>query len=253
MYTPNYPPSWLAAPYSSVKDRLILFDVDGTLLATRAASSNSVHKDSFSHAMALVFDQSINIDEISHSGKTDVWILRLLCERRGVPESAVTVEALAAAQTAMIEYCASRKQELGASVSCLPGVRELLQRLREEGAVLGLVTGNLEDIARQKVSAAGLADFFSCGGFGSDAEDRADMIRIAVNRAAEAGFVAKQAWHVGDTPHDIDAAKRAGVRGVGVATGHFDISELLAVPCGAHAVIQDLTGVTDDLNKVFAL
>jgi phosphoglycolate phosphatase-like HAD superfamily hydrolase len=232
---------------------LILFDIDGTLLASCAASSNSVHKDSFSHAMSLVFDQAINIDEISHSGKTDVWILRLLCERRGVPESSVTVEALAAAQQAMVSYCAARTEELKASVSCLPGVRELLQRLREEGAVLGLVTGNLEEIARQKVSAVGLAAYFSCGGFGSDAEDRADMIRIAVDRAAKAGFVAKQAWHVGDTPHDIDAASRAGVRGVGVATGHFSFSELAAVPCGAYAIIQDLTGETDDLRKVFAI
>jgi phosphoglycolate phosphatase len=240
------PVSWLdraSGDDGSNVRALILFDVDGTLLETRRAADNSVHKDAFGAALESAWGvRGASVDEIAHSGKTDRWILRLLAAVRGVPDEDVTAARVDAAAAAVTAYCAARADALAASVRALPGVEALLAALTARGAVLGLVTGNLEGVAAQKVRAAGLEKYFSTGGFGSDAEDRADCIRIARLRAA-ARFPALAAgvpvFHVGDTPYDVDAAVRAGVRGVGVATGHFSAAALREAGAAA-AVVETL-------------
>jgi len=154
----------------------------------------------------------------------------------------------------MVAYCAARGAELAASVAVLPGAAALLARLRATGACLGLVTGNLEAIAEMKVRAAGLGGFFSVGAFGSDAEDRAELIvraRAAADARRAAAAPPLAVWHVGDTPMDVDAAARAGARGVGVATGHYTVQTLRALP-GDHAVVADLCDA-GELARVFDL
>jgi len=252
---------WLAAPWPAAgapapSPRLFLFDVDGTLLATQAAATNRVHKDAFGAAVAAVFGvPGVRVEDVDHSGKTDVWILRLLLARHGVPAAAATPAALAAAQRAMVAFCAARGAELAAGVAVLPGVVALLERLRATGACLGLVTGNLEAIAELKVRAAGLAHFFSVGAFGSDAEDRAELVARARAAAAALGVGAGApeiaTWHAGDTPMDVDAAARAGAAGVAVATGHYTAEALRALP-GAHAVVRDFCDA-GEMARVFGL
>jgi phosphoglycolate phosphatase-like HAD superfamily hydrolase len=250
---------WLSAPWPftscAPSPRLYLFDIDGTLLATQAAATNRTHKDAFGHAIGEVFNiPNVRVEDVDHSGKTDVWILRLLLEHHGVPAAAATPAALAAAQRAMEAYCAARGAEVAASVAVLPGAAALLARLRATGACLGLVTGNPEAIAEMKVRAAGLAHFFSVGAFGSDAEDRAVLVeraRAAAQALGVGGGAPPATWHTGDTPMDVDAAARAGARSVAVATGHYTLDALRLLP-GTHAAVPDLCDAAE-MARVFGL
>jgi phosphoglycolate phosphatase len=112
-----------------------------------------------------------------------------------------------------------------------------LARLRDSGHALALVTGNLEPIARMKLRAAGIGHHFAKGqgGFGSDAEDRAELPRIARRRAAAPPWPRERTVVIGDTPRDIACARADGVRVAAVATGPFAVEAL----ADADAVVDD--------------
>jgi phosphoglycolate phosphatase-like HAD superfamily hydrolase len=108
-------------------------------------------------------------------------------------------------------------------------VHETLDRLESQGATIGLATGNLVDGARIKLTRGDLWRRFAFGGFGSDAADRAELVRIAIRRGVErAGrsFMRDEIWVIGDTPKDVAAAHAAGARCLGVATGWYDQEQL---------------------------
>lgn len=120
-----------------------------------------------------------------------------------------------------------------------PGIVPLLERLESEGYLLGLTTGNIEPAARIKLERGDLNRFFGFGGFGSDSNVRSELTSKAVERGIEASdgelnledFVA-----IGDTPRDVEAGHLAGIRVIGVATGHFS-ADLLS-QAGAEWVIE---------------
>ena len=111
----------------------------------------------------------------------------------------------------------------------MPGVEELLERLGDEGRLVGLITGNTEPAAHIKLARADLNRYFAFGGYGSDAEDRVDVCRKALDRAElvvgrrldRDGCIA-----VGDTPLDVEAGHGAGIRVLGVATGEYTVEAL---------------------------
>ncbi|GAB4321456.1 MAG: HAD family hydrolase [Promethearchaeota archaeon] len=211
----------------------VSFDVDDTLL-----SGNSVHQAAFSRAFAEVFGIDASITEINHHGWTDVALVVELATRHGVPEAVARARATEAREV-MVEYFRAHVSESKSAV--LPGVEDLLEALASRGACLGLVTGNLEEIAWTKMEWHGLRGYFSVGGFGSDHEDRAELVKLALRRAEKSTGCSFRAFHVGDSPADLDAAFRAGARGIGVASGVFDAEELSKHP--HHAVLPDLTDV----------
>jgi phosphoglycolate phosphatase-like HAD superfamily hydrolase len=107
--------------------------------------------------------------------------------------------------------------------------------------MLGLATGNVESGARIKLDRGGLNPYFPFGGFGSDSEDRAELVRQAAHKAtAHHGepVSASDVFVIGDTPLDIDAGIRAGFKTVGVGTGSYSVEELL--DSGATFAIPDL-------------
>jgi phosphoglycolate phosphatase-like HAD superfamily hydrolase len=111
----------------------------------------------------------------------------------------------------------------------LPGVEKLLPRLLENGYLLGLVTGNGEAAAHIKLHRARLNRFFSFGGYGSDSDDRSELTKKALERAALVfgePIDPKKCLTVGDTPLDVTAAHGAGIECVGVASGHFSVEQL---------------------------
>jgi len=122
----------------------------------------------------------------------------------------------------------------------LKGVFNLLTKLDQKGFLLGLVTGNLEKIARAKLKKIGIDHFFTFGGFGSDHINRTNLIKIAIKRAEKQfGFVADNLiFHFGDAPQDMRAAREAGVIPIGVATGIFSPDELESA--GAYQVVPNL-------------
>ena len=227
-------PSPTPPPTSSPPSHLILFDIDGTLLScsSRLPGANRVQEEAFSFAARTAWGLPGGLHDVEHSGKTDLWILRELHEKLGgpAPARAAAVAAAAAAMEAHVR-AAEAAGSMAAGLQVLPGVAALLPRLLASNAALGLVTGNLQAIAWAKLSAAGLPTAaFCCGGFGSDAEDRAVLVLAAVARARAAlgGAAPLRVTHVGDTVRDVEAAWRAGVRSVAVATGRAGEAELRA-------------------------
>ena len=105
----------------------------------------------------------------------------------------------------------------------------------------GLITGNVEPAAHIKLARANLNHFFSFGGYGSDADERVDVARKALERAelASGGKLDRdRCLAVGDTPVDVEAAHGAGIRIAGVATGEYDADALRAA--GADHVLATL-------------
>jgi phosphoglycolate phosphatase-like HAD superfamily hydrolase len=111
----------------------------------------------------------------------------------------------------------------------LDGVPECLARLRDEGKLLGLTTGGLEAAAHIKLARAGLNEFFSFGGYGTDSEDRVALTRTAIERAEailKQELEPDEVFVVGDTPLDIEAAHGARATAVGVASGVYSVESL---------------------------
>ena len=123
----------------------------------------------------------------------------------------------------------------------LPGVRERLEQLHDDGYLLGLTTGGTEAAAHIKLARGELNHYFCFGGYGSDSPDRVTLTRRAIERGgATLGqpLDPQRALVVGDTPLDVEAAHGAGAVAVGVATGHFSVDELRAT--GAEHVLATL-------------
>jgi phosphoglycolate phosphatase len=215
---------------------LLLFDVDGTLVAGAA----------YAHARALWaalrdvhgIDAEAVRSAISPAGRTDGEIARMLLLAAGV--SALRIDERADdVRVACCEHYA-RLCPPDLSDTVIPGIPALLAELAERpDARLSLVTGNYEPVGRLKLTRAGLGHFFAPGqgGFGSDAEDRAMLPGIARKRAGGDGvaFARDQTIVIGDTPRDIYCARADGVRCLAVATGPYDVEQL-----------QDADGVAGD-------
>jgi phosphoglycolate phosphatase-like HAD superfamily hydrolase len=216
-------------------DRIaVLFDVDGTLLITGGAGAAS---------WQLAFDElygvPADIRRFTDAGMTDPDVGRRTFEAvlKRKPERKEFTRLLERRLHYLYRTVAESEH-----YRVLPGVEELLQRLIEDGYLLGLVTGNLEAAAHIKLHRAQLNRFFSFGGYGSDATDREEVTRIALRRAALVygePVTSAQAIVVGDTPHDVDGAHAAGMECVGVGSGKFDVEQLRKA--GADYAITSLT------------
>ena len=224
--------------------RLFLFDLDGTLVSTGGAGLR---------ALSLAFFDLYGIRDamrlINPSGKTDPAIFREMVQTLlGRDLNPGEGERLAERYLA---HLAGEVLVPGAK-GALDGVREFLDHLSaRKDNVIALGTGNLERGARLKLRPHGLNDYFPTGGFGSDAEDRADVLRFGHRRAQErAGepISAESVFVIGDTPLDIQAARRAGFRSIGVASGGSTIDVLAA--CSPDHVMPDMTHAFSWLERL---
>jgi phosphoglycolate phosphatase-like HAD superfamily hydrolase len=212
----------------------VLFDIDGTLLITGGAGAAS---------WRLAFDElygiPAEIGKFTDAGMTDPDVGRKTFEAvlNRKPERKEFTRLLERRLHYLHETVAESKQ-----YRVLAGVEELLPKLIEDGYLLGLVTGNVEAAAHIKLHRAQLNRFFSFGGYGSDATDRGELTKIALQRATLVygdPVTAAQAIVVGDTPHDVEGAHAAGIACVGVGSHNFTIEQLRAA--GADYVVASLT------------
>jgi phosphoglycolate phosphatase-like HAD superfamily hydrolase len=180
---------------------------------------------------------------VEAAGRTDAAIARDLLRAAGVDDASIDACADAVAAAAVAAYEELCPPDLSAYVA--PGVADALAALAARPDVyrLALVTGNLEPVARRKLASAGIGAHFPVGqgGFGSDAEDRAQLPAVA--RARAGGWPRERTVVIGDTPRDIACARADGVRVVAVATGPFSAEALAdadAVVDGVRAVLPVL-------------
>jgi len=221
---------------------LILFDVDKTLIERIEG-----HKEAFSHAFKQVYGVETSVDAIDHAGKTDRQIIVEVLKQEGLKESEI-LSKIDACIESMTDYFNRVKDVI--QIEAFDGISHLLTQLNEAGFLLGLVTGNLEPIARGKLDQVGLNHFFKLGGFGSDDRDRSQLVRLAIKRAREQfDFKANNnVFLLGDTPRDIAAGKAAEVTTIGVATGNYSEEEL--VEADADHVLSNLSSEQKVLNLV---
>ena len=199
--------------------RVLLFDIDGTLLAGAGAGRNALED-----AFFALYGTRLEIAPPRLSGRTDRGItLELLREHRLLD----TQQEETAFHRVMEEYIRRLPERLKRAPSTLlPGVPTLLNHLKAEpGVVMGLLTGNIRLGSTHKLAQFGLNDFFSFGGFGDLHEDRDDVAREAL-AALGPSIKPEEVWVIGDTPLDIRCARAIGAKVLAVATGGHPLHEL---------------------------
>ena len=205
--------------------KLVLFDIDGTLITSRGAGRRAMRT-----ALERVFGAAGGIDQYDLRGRTDTRIVHDVMGALGWEPARVN-ERL---DDFFEAYLGGLTSEIGDGrhVVTLPGVSAVVARLAQSPeALLGLVTGNIAEGARIKLLPTGLWPHFRVGAYGSDHMDRRRLPSLAARRAqALVGypFVPTDVVVVGDTPHDIDCARAFGAVAVAVTTGQYTRAELLA-------------------------
>lgn len=220
---------------------LLLFDIDGTLLSYGGARE---HAAALLQALREAYDIELPGDAVRRVGpwgKTDQQIAREILQAAGVTPDGIDArrDEWIARTAELYEQADLTRLASGAA----PGAAGALAWAAAQGHVNALLTGNIEPVARIKLAAAGLGDWFAHGqgAFGSDAEDRNELVPVALERAG--GWRAERAVVIGDAPGDVACALAGGARCVAV-TGHFDQAAL----AGADAWITSLSEIPGTLG-----
>ena len=215
---------------------IALFDIDGTLLRAGGAGRRAVEL-----ALGEVLqhlDEAVSLQSVEFAGRTDPWIVRTALMHYGVTADDALVHEVLRRYVVHLP----RELELASAFEVLPGVVSLLSELStRDDVVLGLGTGNTKPAAYAKLARGGLDSFFGFGGFGCDHSDRSELLRAGLERGLEQTGTRSDRTHVvvvGDTPHDVAAARAIGACCVAVTTGSYDGATLEAA--GASIVVSDL-------------
>lgn len=201
---------------------LVLFDIDGTLI--RGAGLH--HKAALIEGIRKVTGIITSLDGVATQGALDRDLIRGMLRASGYSERGIRSllrDIMHECQNAYFHNCAV---DLKPNV-CV-GVRDIVNELKQRGAVLGLVSGNLTRIGWRKVELAGMGEYFSVGAFAEDGRTRARLARVAAQRAIRTGLVGRscRVSLIGDHANDVVAAKANSFHSVAVATGLMPIEEL---------------------------
>jgi phosphoglycolate phosphatase len=229
--------------------RLVLFDIDGTLLSARGAPRRA-----FDRAMMQAYGTTGPIATHRFDGKTDPQIARELLAAAGLADAVIDA-GLPALWASYIRELRLELSQPDHETLVFPGIRVLLDTLeaRTGDVVLGLLTGNIEPGASLKLASAGIRNRFRVGAFGSDCERREGLPPLAVARARDSvgiTFSRREIVIIGDTPADVTCGRALGVRALGVATGRHAGAELLHA--GADAVFADLSATAEVLDAILS-
>ena len=232
-----------------MKRKLVLFDIDGTILLSAGAGRRAIHAAFTDHGVDLAPARGIRFD-----GKTDPQIVMEILAAAGHAEP----EEPARIAGVLERYVSHLVRDLAESVGrtrVMPGIPALLDALEADaGVVLGLLTGNVLPGARLKLQAAGLDPArFLVGAFGSDHARRGELPAIAAERARpHFGRTPSgpEVVIIGDTPADVRCGEGIGARTIAVATGGYGVEELRAA--GADVVFADFSEVGAALEAILS-
>jgi len=223
--------------------KLVLFDIDGTLLLSDGAGKRALHR-----ALREVFGSTGPTDYF-FDGKTDPQIVRELMRLDGHDDVRIDGDMKAL----LARYVGFLHEELatpGRRAYTLPGVPQLLDALEaRSNVILGLLTGNLEQGARAKLEAVGLEPArFRVGAFGSDHEQRPELPAIARERTRRQLGVdvsGDSMVVIGDTPADLTCGLSIGASAIGVATGRYSVQQLMQHnPLAVFSDLSDTRAIT---------
>ncbi len=206
--------------------RVILFDIDGTLIR---AVRRPEYRGRIRDMLMEVFGTCGRIAEVDFGGKTDLAIYREALECEGIKVEVIG-ERLPRLEATMVEIL-DQLASTGEVFRVCEGVRDLLDELSRDGRFLpSLLTGNVEKLAAAKLRVAGIGHYFrGRGAYGSDAEDRDHLPAIAAERINDElglSLAPHRFVIVGDTPRDISCARHFGARVLAVASGQHTLEQL---------------------------
>jgi phosphoglycolate phosphatase len=219
--------------------RLILFDVDGTLIHTGGAGVKA-----FARTLTSEFGQLNGTERIKFGGRTDPSLVREAFGYCGIAPTEENFRRFFDAYVFWLDHLLATSRNGGAC----PGVWRLIDELRtgHQRPLLGLLTGNIRLGAEIKLRRYGLWGVFATGGFGDDHEDRNQIAVVAQQRGRELlgeELSGDQILVVGDTPRDIECGRAIGARVLAVATGGANLEHLKA---------HQPDWVVEDLDQVSA-
>jgi phosphoglycolate phosphatase len=215
------------------KTQAVLFDIDGTLIDTGGSSDRAWHR-----AFKELQNVDVDVPAVTGKGVPDPEVGRVVFEK-AIGREPTQEEADALMRRRLDHLTDEVENSPGYVVQ--DGAVELLEKLLDDGILLGLTTGNVEEAAHIKLARANLNRFFSFGGYGSDSPDRTELTKKALERAelvSGDSLDLKRCFSCGDTPRDVEAGHGAGIRVCGVATGEYSVEQLLEA--GADAAVKSL-------------
>lgn len=222
----------------------MLFDVDSTLVY-------APHNSAFAESIKSLHGLTVESEHGQFAGLTDQLILSALLHDKGWDDDRIKKHLPALVRELERLYITNF---IKGSVRLVPGIKELLVALSQRNVVLGLMTGNLETIAKTKLEDVGIWHYFSVGGFGSDPHTkRSEIVQIAIQRS---GMPANSSgiYIIGDTPRDIEAAREAGItHKVGLASGGHSVKDLKQSGADIILSLDDLKDTHKTLIKLGVL
>ena len=217
--------------------RLVLFDIDGTLIHTGGAGVKA-----FAQVFATEFNAQDGFERLKFAGRTDVSLVREFFGFHGIPATAQNFQRFFDRYVFWLDHIIADSR----STVC-PGVREFIKGLRglAQPPLLGLLTGNIRLGAEIKLRRLGLWEEFETGGFADDHEERGKIAAAARRRGSRLlgrELAGDEVLVIGDTPLDIQCARAIEARCLAVATGGHPLAELeMHQPDWA---VNDLTAIT---------
>ena len=224
-------------------DRLVLFDIDETLIDAGRAGTRSLNR-----AFIELFNVEDAFKDIKMAGMTDLQIIREGLRIQGLADRNGEVDMVV---RRYLELLVMEIENPWKKVK--PGVFEILDTLAGESAPVGLLTGNLEEGAKIKLTPFGLNRYFAAGSFGSDDEDRDMLLPIAIRKFSILGIntIPEKCVVIGDTPRDVRCSRVHGAHSIGVATGPYSKDSL--IDAGADIVVDSLEEKDSCLDFIHSL
>ena len=223
--------------------RLILFDVDQTLLSTRGGDRKALNT-----AFSELYGIEDAFEGVGFGGRMHLSIMAEVYRINNVPEGDRRLDDF---KSIYFERLAQVLPDWDSGI-VYPGVRELLGALEsEEGVQLGLATGNFREAAFIKLRRYGLDGYFVEGGFGGDHPERPEVVADAITKCqklAGKDYERNEIFVIGDSISDVEAGRANGINSVAVATGHYDAQKLASL--NPTYVFQDLSDTKNVLKAL---
>jgi phosphoglycolate phosphatase len=218
------------------KTHVVLFDIDGTLVSSQQSELDERRR--YIDAIRDVTGKVPSVNPSRFAGMVDPQICRTILTETGIDERSIET-----CLPKVLSRMSQAYQKMPKKIALNLGVHELLGILSSQwqSHILGVLTGNLSPIGKEKLAAAGIERYFQEGFYADHFDDRLALVDYAVNTCVSKYQLPerKNVLIIGDTPLDVKAANAAHATSIGIASGVYSIENLAKE--GAHAVFHDLT------------